>query len=107
MTHDDLARHPDAFERGVLEPRDIEGAGLKPERGDTIFKVGSFAPDEKLGPHQHSLSVPVGSAAFLGFALSVGIGFVRPADAMWACVLRTARHDENGCCASNPEIVRP
>jgi hypothetical protein len=37
---------------------------VKPEPGDQIFKVGSFAVDPTQGPNKHSLSVNIGTAPF-------------------------------------------
>jgi cytochrome c peroxidase len=37
---------------------------VKPEAGDQIFKVGSFAVDPAQGPNKHSLRVTVGTAPF-------------------------------------------
>lgn len=37
---------------------------VKPERGDAIVKVGSFAPDLRFGPNHYALSANVGTAAF-------------------------------------------
>jgi cytochrome c peroxidase len=37
---------------------------VKPEAGDSIFKVGSFQPDPRFGPNAHRLEVTIGTAPF-------------------------------------------